>query len=59
METMQVNIPRESLIETVEQLSSEDLAAFVNDVLELKARRSAPSVSIEEEELLGTTSPRH
>lgn len=52
MTTMQVNIPRTALIEAVEHLSMEDLTTFLDDVLDLKARRTAPSLSVSEEALL-------
>jgi hypothetical protein len=52
MTTMQVNIPRTALMEAVEHLSMEELTTFLDDVLELKARRIAPSVTVSEEELL-------
>ena len=52
MTTMQVNIPRTALMEAVEHLSMEELTAFLDDVLDLKARRVAPSLTVSEEELL-------
>lgn len=52
MTTVQVNIPQTVLIEAVEHLSLNALTEFVNDVLDLKARRVAPSLTVGEEELL-------
>jgi len=52
MTTMQVNIPQTALMEAVEHLSLNALTAFLNDVLDLKARRVAPSLDIHEEKLL-------
>ena len=52
MTTMQVNIPQTALMEAVEHLSLNALTDFINDVLDLKARRIAPSLTVSEEELL-------
>lgn len=52
MTTMQVNIPQTALMEAVEHLSLDALTTFLNDVLDLKARRVAPSLTVSEEKLL-------
>lgn len=52
MAILQLEVSREKLLEAVEQLEPEEFAIFVEDVLQVKARRSAPALNETEEDLL-------
>lgn len=49
---MQINIPRDALVEAVERLSLDEFTAFLDEMLAIRAQRIAPGLSITEEELL-------
>lgn len=52
MSTVSVEIPSSALLHAVEQLDSETFEQFLNDLLLLRARRTAPSISEDEVTLL-------
>lgn len=52
MQTMSVSIPRDALLQAVEQLNYRELNHFVADVLSLRAKRIAPTVADQEANLL-------
>ena len=52
MQTMSVTVPRDALLQAVEQLNYRELNHFVVDVLSLRAKRIAPIVEDQEADLL-------
>lgn len=49
---IQAQLSKEDLLKAVEQLSLSDLEGFVQDIITLKAKNQAPSLSSDETELL-------
>ncbi len=52
MQTMSVTVPRDALLQSVEQLNYRELNHFLADVLSLRARRIAPVIEDQEADIL-------